>query len=240
MITVNFHKCKPTTVGGVLQSAYYSDAKMKAHVPFTHHYILECDYSGIKYTIKDHDITLNIPEGAVAKNQTIHIEIDVTMYGHFVFSKNTQPISPIVWLCTLEKDAKFKKPFKLVLPHFLTGLTKDKLHNHQVGLAKANHHNFIIEDGEMNYVFNPCDSQPLFASSGNKSYAILELEHCCFYCLQANITPDLARDVGYCLTRIEGSVSPQRNEIYFIATYFLKTCIQVKWCHILLIVIQIT
>ena len=194
-----------------------------------HHTILECDYSGLEYTFEDHDITLNIPEGAVAKSQKIHIEIDVTMYGPFAFPRNTLPISPIVWICLLEKDAKLKKPFQLILPHFLTGLTKDKLYNHQVSFAKAVHHNYTVtvEDGQMKYKFNPCESKPLFASSGNKSYAVLKSEHYCFYCLQANHTPELIRDAGYCLTRIERSASPQRNEVYFVATYFLKTCIQV-------------
>ena len=191
-----------------------------------HHTILECEHSGLKYTFEDYDITLNIPEGAVAENQKIHIEIAVTMYGPFAFPTNTQPISPIVWLCLLEKDAKLKKPFQLILPHFLTGLTKGELRNHQVGFAKAIHHECTVEDGEMMYEFNPCKSKPLLASSGNKRYAVLKSDHCCFYCLQANKTPELVRDSGYCLTRIERSAS--RNEIYFVATYFLKTCIQVK------------
>lgn len=196
-----------------------------------HHRILKCDHSGLEYTFEDHDITLNVPEGAVIENQIIHIEIDVTIYGPFAFSKNTQPISPIVWLCVLEKDTKLKKPLRLVLPHFLTGLTRDKLCNHQVGFAKASHHNYTIENGEMKYRFHPCDSETLFALNGNKSYVVLESDHCCFYCLQANQTPELVRDAGYCLTRIEHSSSPQRNEIYFVATYFSQTCIQVNYIH---------
>ena len=210
-----------------LPSAYYDKAVTKAHIPFMHHTILECYHSGLEYILEDHDITLIIPEGSVATNQMIHIEMGVTMYGQFIFPKNFQPISPIVWLCLLKKDSKLKKPFRLVLPHSLIGLSKDKLCNHKVGFAKASHHNCTIENGEMKYAFNTCDSKPLFASCGNNGYAVTELEHCCFYCLQANRTPELARDVGYCLTRAERLVTPQRSEIYFIATYFLKTCIQV-------------
>ena len=129
----------------------------------------------------------------------------------------------------LEKDTKLRKPIRLILPHFLTNLTRDQLHNHQIGFAKASHHKYTIENSERKYKFHPCDSKPLFASKGNKSYAILESDHCCFYCLQANRMPDLVRDAGYYLTRIEHSASPQRNEVYFIATYFLQTCIQVMW-----------
>ena len=122
-----------------LQSPSYSEAIMRAHTPFLHHYILECNHSGLKYTFDDHDITLKIPKGAVAKGQTIHMEFDVALYGHFVFSKNTQPISPIVWLCLLEEEARLSKPFQLILPHFLTRLTQKELHHHQVGFVKAAH-----------------------------------------------------------------------------------------------------
>lgn len=52
------------------QSASYTDAVVKAHIPFTHHHILQCDHTGLKYTFEDHDITLIIPEGAVAKDKS--------------------------------------------------------------------------------------------------------------------------------------------------------------------------
>ena len=217
-------QCKEFT----LQSPSYTEAMVKAHIPFTHHYILECDYNGLKYTLEDHDITLIIPEGAVAMDQVIHIEIDATMYGPFVFPENVQPISPIIWLCQKEKDAKLKKSFQLIVPHFLTGLTTEKLQYHQVGFAKAIHSTSKGKDGEMKYKFNRCDSEPHFAMCGNKSYAVLESDHCCFYCLQAKKTPEIARDAGYCLTQIENSLSEKQHEVYFIATYFLDTCFQVK------------
>ena len=184
---------------------------------------------GKKYTSEDHDITLIIPEGAVAEDQTIHVEFNVTMYGRFILPENTQAISPVVWLCILEEDVKLKKPFRLILPHFLTGLKKERLlHNHRVGFIKAIHTNSTIKNGETKYVFKPCNSEPLFASLGNKSYVVLESDHCCFYCLQANKTRELVKDAGYCLTQIERSESQQTYKVYFIATYFLKTCIQVK------------
>ena len=116
-----------------------------------HYCILKCDCNGLVYTIEDHDITLNVPEGAIAKNETIHIEIDVTMYGSFIFPKNTQPISPIIWLCVLEKDTKLRKPIRLILPHFLTNLTRDQLHNHQIGFAKASHRKYTVENSERKY-----------------------------------------------------------------------------------------
>ena len=93
----------------------------------------------------DHDITLRIPEGAVAEGEKIHFEVGVAMYGPFVFPENTQPISPILWLCVVEGDAQLRKPFQIVLPHYLTGLSKEKIEYHQVRFAKANHNDYPDE-----------------------------------------------------------------------------------------------
>ena len=198
-------------------------------MPFLHHQVLECGYNGMEHTIEDHDITLRIPEGAVAEGEKIHFEIAVAMYGPFNFSTNTQPISPIVWLCPLEEDAELMKPFVLIIPHFLTELTIERLRYHQVRFAKANHSRHVLEDNHhITYYFNPCETLALFASNGCKSYGILKSNHCCFYCLEANFTCELATDAGYCLARIESpSSTNMRNEVYFIATFLLNTCVKV-------------
>ena len=74
-----------TITGEILQSAHIAEAVARAHIPFMHHCILKCDYHGLEYTFDDHDITLNVPEGAVAENEIIHIEIDTTIYGPLWF-----------------------------------------------------------------------------------------------------------------------------------------------------------
>ena len=191
--------------------------------------MLGCGYNGMEYVIEDHDITLRIPEGAVAEGEKIHFEIAVTMYGPFNFSVNTQPISPIVWLCLLEEYAELKKPFVLIVPHFLTELTIERLHYHQVRFAKAKHSSYTLRDDQIMYNFNSCEIPALFASNGCKSYGILKSNHCCFYCLEAKKTEKLATDAGYCLVRIESSLSSNmRSLVYFIAIFFLDTCIKVQ------------
>ena len=194
----------------------------------------------MEYTNEDHDITLKIPEGAVAKGKKIHFEFAVAMYGPFNFSINTQPISPIVWLCLLEENTELKKPFVLILPHFLTELTTERLYYHQVRFAKANHNRYVLADNQIIYHFNPCKTHAFFASNGCKSYGILKLNHCCFYCLEANVSCELATDAGYCLARIESFSSPNmRNEVNFIATFFLNTCIKVMLKDSIIIVLNI-
>lgn len=215
--------------GEYCKTFHFSEAEERARIPFIHHHLMECDHNGLEYTVEEHDITLRIPEGAVAKGETIHLEIGVAMYGPFNFPENGAPISPIIWLCIQEETALLMKPFQLILPHFLTGLNRDRLNYHQIGFVKANHSSYsIAEDKQMMYDFNMCDAKPLFASSGQKSYGVLKSTHCCFYCLKANQTRKLANDIGYCLARIERSLSPRKNEVYFAAVYLLKTCVRVR------------
>ena len=210
------------------QSSYFTEAKNIATVAFLHHNLLECDSNGKDYTIENHDITLRIPEGAVAEEEKIHLEMGVAMYGPFIFPENTQPISPILWLCLLEEDVELKKPFQVILPHYLTGSSKERIKYHQVRFAKANHSDYTFVGNQMSYRFQSCDTKPLFASSGCKSYGILMTNHCCFYCLEAKVTRELATDAGYCLVRIEHSPMRRRDEIYFTIIYFLDTCLKVR------------
>lgn len=213
-------------------SIYFTEAEKSAQVPFLCYHLVECDYHGKEYTVEDHDITIRIPKEAIPKGKKTHIEIAVTMYGPFKFIGNVQPISPILWLC-LEENSVLSKPLQVVLPHFLIGLDDDeeKAQYHQVTFAKADHGKYTIQDDQMTYHFQPCeshDSEPYFASSGNKSYGVLLTKHCCFYCLQANKAHNLATDAGYCLARIESFVTQKRSEIYLSAVYFLPTCLKVQ------------
>ena len=166
----------------------------------------------------------------MAKGEKVTFEVGIAMYGPFIFPENTQPISPIVWLCLLEEDTELSKPFQIILPHYLTGMTKERVRHHDVGFAKANHNDYTFVENQLSYKFQVCEKNPLLASSGYRSYGVLEAKHCCFYCLEAKQTPELATDAGYCLVRIESSLTPQRNEVYFTTIYFLDTCLRVRQC----------
>ena len=203
------------------QSAYFSEAEKNAQVPFLYNQLFECDCNGQEYTIEEHDITLRIPEGAVSKGEKIHFEIGVAMHGPFTFPENMRPVSPVVWLCILGEGVDLKKPFQLILPHFLTGLSRERLRFHQIQFAKANHKDIALVDNQQMYRFNSCTSRTLLASSGCKSYSVIESAHCCFYCLEANHTHEMVKEAGYCLARIE---QPHEHSVYFTAMYFLDTC----------------
>ena len=190
--------------------------------------MLECDCNGQLYTFEDHDITLRIPKGAIAEGKKVHIEIGVALYGPFSFPESTRPISPIIWVCLLEEDAKLKKPFQLVVPHILTQLSEERVRFHQVGFAKASHilYDYISDNDQMAYKFHDCDTEPLFVSLCGRSYGVLVSQHFCFYCLKAKQTAELAMDAGYILARIEIGTA-LRNEVYFCGVYLLETCLRV-------------
>ena len=221
-------KIMETTSEPINRSPHFTEAEKRAGVPFLHHKVMECDHHSQEYTIKDHDITLKIPEGAVPTGKKIQFEVAVAMYGPFKFEKDTQPISPIIWLC-FDEGVTLNKPFHVILPHFLTGLTYERAQYHHVIFAKAPHSKHSIEDGQMKYSFQSCDSEPYFASCEGRNFGVLVTNHTCFYCLQAKKTPELAKDAGYCLTRID-RFNQQDNimEVTSTAVYCLRTCLDVR------------
>ena len=214
--------------GATTQSTCFNEAKSRAKVPFFTHKLLECDCDGLDYTDDVHDITFRVPKGAVSVGQKIHFEMAVAKYGSFSFRENTQPISPILWLCILEKDVKLMKPFQVIIPHYLTRITEDQAQYHQVCFVKAKHNDYILENGQMKYIFRPCDTKPQLVSYRGKSFGVLVSKHCCFLCLEAKHTKELVKDSEYILSRIEYCPNHQTNEIYFLVTYFLSSCLKVR------------
>ena len=208
----------------VSRSRYFCEAEKTAGVPFLYHHLLECDSAGREWTNVDHDITVRIPEGAVAEGEKIHFEVGVAMYGPFIFPDNTQPISPILWLCLLEENVQLKKPFQIVLPHYLTGLSKDRVQHHHIRFAKASHNDFTKVGDQMMYEFQSSKDTPLLATTGHKSYGVHESKHCCFLCLVDKKTCVQAMDSGYCLVQVDSKL---HNTVFFSAVYFSDTCLKV-------------
>ena len=212
-----------------MPTIHFNEAASTAKIPFLYHCIFECDSSQQEFVIKDHDITLRIPEGTVSEGRKIHLEVAITMFGPFQFQENTRPISPFLWLCVLEEDFEFNNSIYVILPHFLTKLTKARRQCHQINIAKASHNDFVFEKNQKTYKFSRCDAKLLLTSGDCRSYGVMEISQCCFYCLEAKHTPELAADDGYSFVRIESSRQPNsnRNEVLFTAIYFLDTCLKV-------------
>ena len=208
----------------VSKSSYLVDAEKNAGISFLERNQLQCDGSGLKFTFKNHDITVKIPEGALAIGEKIHVEVAVMpMYGPFQFLKGARLISPVVWLCPLEKNVHLKRPIHVTLPHILSGLTEEKAQYYQVQFNKANHNDYASGV----YNFQPAEGSLQLFSEGDQSYAMLSTNHFCYICITAKDKPELKMDAGYCLTRAESRIAQWRYEAYFCVSYYLKTCLQV-------------
>lgn len=198
------------------------------HIPFIDPVTtIECDHTGKEQTLKEHGITVKIPEGAIPKGKVIQVEMSVTLYGPFKFPSNTRPISPILWMCPQE-DIEFKKPIEVTLPHIFTGVDQKELVKMGVTFAKAGH-NTLSESKESHdavFVFRECPNRPQFREIKEQGYGILETNHCCFICITSKQSPEAARKAGYLFSRID-ETSGQDFKINYCVSFFLPSCVKV-------------
>ena len=210
-----------------------TEAMKQANVSFVEHNVLECNYSGIEYTNKKHNFSLQIPEGAIPRGEKIHFKIAIAMHGPFILPKDTRLVSPILWLCPLEENVTFNKPFQVIIPHILHKITEEKVKKYQLGFAKANHWKISYNNtGDAEYSFQPLSSlecDVVFSSTDELDFGTATMNHFCYLCITAKNTPELKSDISYCLTRAERPASVQRHEIFFCASYYLGTCIEVGY-----------
>ncbi|MCG8620809.1 MAG: hypothetical protein MJE68_02255, partial [Proteobacteria bacterium] len=236
------HKCNPDesivikTSEDDHQPVYQGPQPAKhvvANISFVDHNVLECDYSGIEYTNKKHNFSLQIPEGAIPRGEKIRFEIAIAMHGPFILPKDTHLVSPILWLCPLEENVTFNKPFQVVIPHILDKITEEKAKKYQLGFAKANHRKISYnKSGDAEYNFQPLASlecNAIFSSTNELSFGTATMSHFCYLCIAAKDTPELKSDICYCLTRAERPASARRHEIFFCVSYYLPTCIEVGY-----------
>ena len=191
----------------------------KGHVPFIYYERLDCDNTGLDCVIKDHDITLRIPEGAVAEGEKVHFEVGVAMYGPFHHPANTQPISPILWLHVVE-GIKLNKQFELMLPHCCTQLD-------QLSFAITDHNSskHITEDdaGQPHYLFE-------VHSNGAKFYTdpmcgTIQTDCCnhAFCIVKHTNYGHWCRDVSFLLARVDLRPSQTVHEFHFYSVFNLAT-----------------
>ena len=221
--TIKATDSKSTTTSDTPSKAKHTQASPISddEIHFFYRHTLECDDTGLEHTINGHNITIRIPEGAIAAGEKLCLKVGVTMFGPFTFPENSWPISPILQLCPSEIEYKFRKPFTIILPHFLSKETIEKLNLGDVCFAKAKHYSTGQERRE-SYQFELVDIRPMFASSGSRDFGVLEIQHCCYLCLLKHKNLEGAE---YCLVQIERPLQP-KCEVHFLVSYFLDTCLQ--------------
>lgn len=174
---------------------------------------MECDSSGQEYRFENHGIKIKIPVGAIPIGEMVHIEAAVMMYGPFTFSSRMKPVSPVLWLCFMEKQVKLQQPFEVTLPHCLA-----QHKNHEIGFAKANH---IRPISSNHYHFDAFDGESAIIS---ESEGTVKSYHCCFLCIQAKRSQQCTLDSWYSLILAKSS---RQHILHFCVVYHLMTCIKV-------------
>ena len=189
--------------------------------------ILEFNSTGAVFTGFD-EIKIDIPPNAIPYGIRGRLEVGVCLYGPFMFEENYQPISPILWLCLQGNIRHLAKPIRLTLPHILPDLSEEDLVSFGIRFVKANHDHVTNANGERVYKFQPSLDETSYYSSGGKGYGVLQTDHFCYMCLEAESTTDheMAKHMGYCLTCVQGP-----STLCIFATYFLNTCLAVSDIH---------
>lgn len=171
------------------------------------------------------DINVIIPAAAIPADITAHIELGVTLHGPFTFPDNHEPVSPIIWICV--KDTELQIPMKIRLPHMIVDGDGVSL-----SFAKAKH-TCVSSDEKKVYCFRKIgdgsNSSFTYPKSEEKNgYGVLHVKHCCWYCIIAETTQDLALKKGYCLHGLIEKKTQSQQNILFICTYFLPNCFKVS------------
>ena len=191
----------------------------------------ECGVEGKAFHFPEHGVAVNIDQDTITEGENVQFEVGVTLYGPFHFSNNKQPISPILWLC-MEEEITLRKPMKITLPHYLVDLRDEEIDKYGVTFAKANHNNTkTTPDGKRVFVFEPCteEDQHFDGSSG-----YISTNHCCYICIEANNTREVALRSGYCLSVVERPISHTLHTVHVCATFLLLSCskVQKMQCHV--------
>ena len=191
----------------------------KDQIPFLYYGRLDCDHYGLADVIEDHDITLRIPEGAVAEGEKIHFEVGVAMYGPFIFPENTQPISPILWLYA-SKDVRINEYFQLILPHCYTGLV---ISPELISFAIADQNSTEITDGQAHYSFELWRKGVKFFYE--EMYGAIQTNFCHhIFCIVKHTNyGHWCQDLSFLLARVDLQPSQTVQEFYFYCLFNIAT-----------------
>lgn len=207
----NCYKCDPS---------FFLQTKIKT---------FKVDKSGGEHSISSQDVTITIPPSAIKEGHTsLDIEVGVLLNGPFVFPPNIRPISPILWICSRNK-ALLCKPIEITLPHFIGNLDGEESKLLGIQFMKASHYTPTLPDGTRRFTFDRIGTNS--TTSFTSHFGKLKTLHFCFLCIAAPESRALYEHASYCLTRVDPIVwnlSRQKQEIYFIVSYFMKTCLKVS------------
>ena len=198
---------------------------LKDCIRFLHFKSLDVNHNGLEYVIDNHDITLGIPEGAVAEGEKVHFEVGVAMYGPFIFPENTQPISPVLWLYASEDVRMMNKYFQLILPHCYSGSV---IPPEDISFAIADHNSTEIVDGQAHYSFELWKRGTKFFYEKMYGAIIIQTDFCNhIFCIVKHTKYHghsvWCQDISFSLACVDIQPSQTVQEFHFYGLFDLST-----------------
>ena len=165
------------------------------------------------------DITIKFPRGAVPDNSPpVTVQFGVALNGPFDVPDGKKPVSPFMWFCTDVPNFVFHRSIEIVMPHYISLSESDC---NKLKFMKAQH-----KDGDNDdFLFKDCTDPMRFKARSN--HGVLLTKHSCFLCIAAKISESMVMNANYCLMKVTPKVCDKVFKLYFIATYFLQTCMEV-------------
>ena len=195
-------------------------ASTRPCIYFLYNKTLKCDHNGFKYIIDGHDITVDIPAGAVPEGKIIEFEVGVAVSGPFKFPENVRPISPIIWIHFQDDNVmnEFEKPFQMIIPHCLSGLTRNA---YQISLVKAEYDTVTVveERAKQQYTFIQCKNFANFLVEENCGVLQTNETNGMFSITVALLknSESVMTNLNYCLAQVNLPPSPPNYEFHFYA-----------------------
>ena len=185
--------------------------------------LTDCTSAGRSYYDEHNDFQLEIPDGAIALEQRVTIDIGVALYGPFLYPEDLRPVSPVFWACVRDqRNFLFLKPVKVTIPHFL------KLENakdvESLGMT------FLKGDHEMTsqqvYEFQRAEGKVIIEP--HKRNGVLQTCHFCYLCITSKKSKKSIRKAMFCIyAAIPYTMSPSEPAyVYFFVTFLLATCLE--------------
>jgi hypothetical protein len=193
--------------------------------------VIDCDRQGGEYNNKEHAIKVRISRESFNRDGTnresIELEIGVAIHGHFKFSDDWRPVSPILWLHTAEDFSyEFGKYIDVELPHFLQLGRKEET----ASMSKAQ------QLGWMFAYSNPDEThlEPIELVLGDARFCHflqrsgkVRTKRGCYMCLCARQTV-VRNHSTYCLVSVQKPVSQSSEQnIFLFVCYHLNTFLEV-------------
>ena len=180
---------------------------------------------GVKFFSEAHDFTLEIPKGAIPKNERITLHVGVALFGPFQFPENLRPVSPLFWACVCgQRNFHFSKPVTISIPHFLNLESDQDIHCLRLTFLKARHN----KNSKGLYELCTTDENATFQASNN--FGVLETSHFCSLCIACIDTLECLNKTEFCMTSLlpkrVTAVGKKQPAFFFVTFCNLKTCLK--------------